>query len=316
MQEKTWTENHTTITHVILLGLTSHRRAQVALFVVILIAYLITMVSNLLIIMLVQSDSRLHTPMYFFLSNFSGVEICFVTSMVPQMLVHLLSGSGRISFNHCIAQMYIVSALGCTEGLLLGAMACDRYLAICCPLVYPTAMSRKRSLMMAVASWAGACLLSGVTTASILRLPFCGPNRIDHFICDFIMVIKLACTNAQLVELTILVFVTFILLIPFLATLTSYGLILTAVMRMRSSAGRNKAFSTCASHLLVVTLFYGTIIILYMRPQSNSANNKYVTTFYVIFTPLLNPIIYTLRNKDIHAAVSKVLHGVDTGRKS
>lgn len=274
------------------------------------------MVSNLLIILLVQLDSRLHTPMYIFLSNFSGLEICFVSSIVPQMLEHLLSGSGKISFDHCIAQMYFASSLGCTEGLLLGAMAYDRYLAICRPLVYPMAMTKERSLMMAAASWAGAFLLSGVTTASILHLPFCGPNRIDHFICDFIMMIKLACTNTQLAELTVLVLVTLILLIPFLATLTSYGLILTAVIRMNSSAGRNKAFSTCASHLLVVTLFYGTILILYMRPQSDSANNKYVTTFYVLFTPLLNPVIYTLRNKDIHAAVSKVLHGAATGNMS
>ncbi|XP_053120181.1 olfactory receptor 2D2-like, partial [Hemicordylus capensis] len=297
--------NHTTITQVILIGLTSHRTTQIALFVVILIAYLITMVSNLLIIMLVQWDSRLHTPMYFFLSNLSGLEMCFVSSIVPQMLAHLLVGSGRISFHRCIAQMYITCSLGCTEGLLLGAMAYDRYLAICYPLLYARVMSRDRCSLLAVASWAGAFSLSGLITACILQLPFCGPNRINHFSCEFIMVLKLGCADTHFIEVIIFVVCIFILVIPLFAILASYGLIIMSVLHMSSGAGRNKAFSTCTSHLLVVTMFYACLIALYMRVQSgrDPGNDKYVAIFYVVFTPLLNPVIYTLRNKEVHAAL-------------
>ncbi|XP_066486801.1 olfactory receptor 2D2-like [Tiliqua scincoides] len=314
-QEGTGTVNHTTITEVILLGLTNHRRTQIAFFVLILFAYGITMLSNLLIIMLVRSDSRLHTPMYLFLSNLSGLEMCYISSIVPQMLAHMLSGSGRISFNSCMVQMYMTCSLGCTEGLLLGAMAYDRYLAICCPLVYPMAMSRERCVALTIASWAGAFLFSGIITACILHLPFCGPNHINHFLCEFIMVIQLACTNTHFAELSVFVLGIFTVFIPFCVILTSYGVILLSVTRMSSGVARNKAFSTCTSHLTVVIIFYGSIIGIYVRPQpgTDHGNDKLGSFFNVVFTPLLNPVIYTLRNKDVHAALTKVLRGRAAG---
>uniref|UniRef100_A0A670J8Y5 Olfactory receptor n=1 Tax=Podarcis muralis TaxID=64176 RepID=A0A670J8Y5_PODMU len=297
--------NYTMITQVYLVGLTSHRRTQLALFVIILVAYLISMASNLLIILLVQMDFRLHTPMYFFLTNLSLLEMCFTSTVVPQMLAHLLVGDGRLSFGRCAFQMYMACSLGCTEGLLLGAMAYDRYMAICCPLVYAVAMSWARCLMLAAISWVGAFLLSGLITAFIMQLPFCGPNEINHFNCEFVMVIRLGCTDTSFTEAIILGVGVFILIVPLATILISYGLIMATV----STARRHKAFSTCASHLVVVTLFYGTVMSMYMIPQSGSApdRDKQIAVFYVVVTPLLNPIIYTLRNKDVHGAAAKVL---------
>ncbi|XP_053120177.1 olfactory receptor 2D3-like [Hemicordylus capensis] len=301
--------NHTSITQVVLLGLTSHRRTQIALFVVIFIAYLLTMLGNLLVLMLVQFDARLHTPMYFFLSNLSGLEMSLISAIVPQMLAHLLEGSGSVSFYHCIAQTYIISSLGCTEGLLLGVMAYDRYLAICCPLVYAVAMSRGCCIMLATASWACGFFFPVVFTHLILKLPFCGPNHINHFSCTLLMLLRLVCADIRQVEVIIFVVSIIVFLVPLLAILTSYGLILMSVVRMSSGARRSKAFSTCASHLMVVTLFYGCLIAVYMRPRSgtDSSHDKHFSIFYVVITPLLNPVIYTLRNKDVHAAVAKVI---------
>ncbi|XP_053120174.1 olfactory receptor 2D3-like [Hemicordylus capensis] len=302
-------ENLTLATEFILEGLTNDRSTQILLFIVILIIYLVTVAGNLVIILLVQVDSSLHTPMYFFLTNLSGLEICYVTSTVPQMLAHLLTGNGVISFTRCAAQMYISLSLGCTECILLGAMAYDRYLAICSPLVYAVAMGRGQQWQLATASWAGGFLIAMVDVVSTLCLPFCGTNHINHFFCEVPVLLKLACGDTKIIELAIFMVATLVLLVPLSVILTSYGLILSSVLHMKSAAGRSKAFSTCASHLIVVTLFYGTIISMYMRPQSGAAPDfdKQIAIFYIVVTPLLNPIIYTLRNKDIHAAVVKML---------
>ncbi|XP_033024151.1 olfactory receptor 2G3-like [Lacerta agilis] len=301
--------NLTTITEFILVGLTSHRKTQILLFVVILIIYSLTIMGNLVIIMLVWADSSLHTPMYFFLIQLSGLEICYVTSTLPQMLAHLLSGNGAISFAHCAIQMYIALGMGGTECLLLAAMAYDRYLAICHPLLYTTAMGRWRQLQLALVCWMGGFLLGSINVACTFRLPFCGPNRINHFFCELPVVLKLACADTHLTQAILFVASVLALLIPISVILTSYGLILSSVLRMRSTARRHKAFSTCASHLVVVTLFYGTVMSMYMIPQSGSApdRDKQIAVFYVVVTPLLNPIIYTLRNKDVHGAAAKVL---------
>ncbi|XP_053120179.1 olfactory receptor-like protein OLF3 [Hemicordylus capensis] len=309
IQDRSGSVNQTSITQVILLGLTSHRRTQIALFVVILIAYLFTMLGNLLVLMLVQLDARLHTPMYFFLSNLSGLEMSLVSTIVPQMLAHLLEGSGRVSLHRCVAQMYIAASLGSTEGLLLGVMAYDRYLAICCPLVYAVAMSKGRCIMLATASWACGFLFPVLFTHPTLKLPFCGPNHINHFSCNPLVLLRLVCADIRQVEVIIFVVSIIVFLAPLSAILTSYGLILMSVVRMRSGTGRSKAFSTCTSHLIVVTLFYGSLIALFLRPQSgpDSGHEKHVSIFYVVITPLLNPVIYTLRNKDVHAAVAKVI---------
>lgn len=302
-------ENVTSVTQFILVGLSDHRKTQLLLFAVILLIYVLTVAGNLVIVMLVQVDSHLHTPMYYFLTHLSSLEICYVTSTVPQMLAHLLAGQGAISFARCAAQMYIALSLGSTEGLLLGAMAYDRYLAICHPLLYVTAMDKWRQLQLASAAWAGGFLLSVMNVGCTLRLPFCGPNRINHFFCELPVVLKLACADTRVTEAVIFGAAVLILLVPLSVILTSYGLILSSVLQIPSASGRRKAFSTCASHLAVVTLFYGTVISMYMRPRSGTATDrdKRIAVFYIVVTPLLNPIIYTLRNKDVHGAMSKVI---------
>lgn len=302
-------ENLTSVTEFVLVGLSSHRKTQIMLFVVILIIYLVTVLGNLVIILLVHVDSRLHTPMYFFLANLSGLEICYVTSTVPQMLAHLLTGNGTISFIWCAAQMYVGLSLGSSEALLLGAMAYDRYLAICRPLLYAVAMGKWRQLQLATVSWAGGFLLSIMNVGCTLRLPFCGPNRVNHFFCELPVVLKLACADTHATEKVIFGAAVLILLVPLSVILASYGLILSSIFQMQTAAGRSKAFSTCASHLAVVSLFYGTVISMYMRPRSNAAPDfeKKIAVFYIVVTPLLNPIIYTLRNKDVHSAVAKIL---------
>ncbi|XP_015268217.1 PREDICTED: olfactory receptor 2G3-like [Gekko japonicus] len=303
------TENLTSVTEFILLGLTDHRKTQIVLFFIILLIYSLTLVGNLVIIILVRADSHLHTPMYFFLTHLSGLEICYVTSTLPQMLAHLLSGNGAISFTRCIIQMYIVLSLGGTECLLLGVMAYDRYLAICRPLVYAVAMGRWRQLHLASASWAGGFSLAVINVMCTLRFPFCGPNHLNHFFCELPVVMKLACGDIHITEAILFVAAVLALLIPLSVILTSYGLILSSVIRAQSASGRHKAFSTCASHLAVVTMFYGTVISMYMKPRSGTTpdRDKQTAVFYVVVTPLLNPIIYTLRNKDIHRAATKML---------
>ncbi|XP_015268209.1 PREDICTED: olfactory receptor 2D3-like [Gekko japonicus] len=302
-------ENLSSVTEFILVGLTNHRKTQIFLFLVILLIYALTVVGNLVIIMLVQGDASLHTPMYFFLSNLSVLEILYVTSSLPQMLAHLFAGNGAISFPRCAFQMYMVICLGSVECFLLGAMAYDRYLAICRPLLYVTAMGRWRQVQLASASWASGFLLASINVGITLHLPYCGPNRINHFFCDMPIVLKLACADRHVTERTIIILAALIIVIPFFVILMSYMLILATVIRMRSAAGRRKAFSTCASHLIVVILFYGILIFVYLTPGSDAApdRDKELAVLYIVVTPLLNPIIYTLRNKDIHGAVSRML---------
>nr|XP_056720133.1 olfactory receptor 2G3-like [Euleptes europaea] len=302
-------ENLTSVTEFILAGLTSHRKIQILLFVVILIIYTLTVMGNVGIIMLVWSDPHLHTPMYFFLKHFAGLEICYVTTGMPQMLAHLHAANGIISFSRCVAQGYVSTCLGTVELFLLGIMAYDRYLAICCPLVYAIAMGRSRQWQLASATWAAGFVSALIYVGSMLPHPYCGPNRINHFYCELPLVLKLACADTHTSEAIGLALAGVVLASSLAVVLASYTLILSTVLAMKSTAGRRKAFSTCSSHLAVVTLFYGTVASMYMRPRSSSApdTDKHIAVFYVVITPLLNPIIYTLRNKDIHAAVAKML---------
>ncbi|XP_033024148.1 olfactory receptor 2D3-like [Lacerta agilis] len=302
-------ENLTSITEFILVGLTSHRKTQILLFVVILNIYLLTIAGNLVIIMLVRTDSHLRTPMYFFLTHLAGVEICYVTSTLPQMLFNLLTRNGAISLTCCALQMHLVLTLGGTECVLLGAMAYDRYLAICHRLLYAILMGRWRQLQLASISWLVGILLATINVGCTFSHLFCGPNRVNHFICELPVVLKLACANTHITEFVVFMTAAIILLGPLSVILTSYGLILYTVLKMQSSSGRQKAFSTCTSHLMVVTVFYGTVITMYMRPGLGTASDfdKKIAVFYILVSPLLNPIIYTLRNKDVHRAAAKVL---------
>ncbi|XP_061493906.1 olfactory receptor 2D2-like [Rhineura floridana] len=302
-------ENFTTVKDFFLVGFSDDRRTQILLFVVILIIYSLTIMGNLVVIMLVWAEPSLHTPMYFFLANLSGLEICYVTSTLPQMMANLLSGNRFISFCRCMVHMYISSSLGGIECLLLAVMAYDRYLAICHPLLYTSIMGWWCQVLLSSSCWTSGLFLGSINTGSTVRLPFCGPNRINHFFCELPIVLKLSCTDTQSTESSIYLAAVLLLLIHLLIILTSYGMILSSVLQMWSTAGRHKAFSTCSSHLLVVTLFYGTVISMYMIPQSCSTpdHDKKIAVVYIMVTPLVNPVIYTLRNKDIHEALGKVL---------
>ncbi|XP_063158672.1 olfactory receptor 5P56-like [Candoia aspera] len=302
-------ENITSVKEFILLGLTSHRGTQLLLFGVILIVYLLTLLGNLLIITLVWADSQLHTPMYFFLSNLAGMEIGFVTSTLPQMLAHLVTGNGVLSLTRCMLQGYIALYTGSVECLLLGVMAYDRYLAICCPLLYARAMSKFHQVLLATTCWITGFVFSVTYVVCTFRHSFCGSSLINHFMCELPVVLKLACGDTKITKAIVSGLSAFIVLIPLSIILSSYGFILNTVLHMRSTEGWRKAFSTCGSHLTVVILFYGTVISMYVIPQPDSApdRNKEIAVFYLIVTPLLNPIIYTLRNKDIHSAVFKMV---------
>ncbi|XP_015268210.1 PREDICTED: olfactory receptor 2D3-like [Gekko japonicus] len=303
------TQNLTSVKEFTLLGLSSHRMMQVLLFVVILVIYLFTLVGNGVVIVLVRADSRLHTPMYFFLTHLAAMEMCYVTSTLPQALLNLLSGNRTISFIGCAIQMHLILTLGGTECVLLSAMAYDRYLAICRPLLYAIAMDRWHQLQLASFCWGLGILLATVNVSCTFRHPFCGPSHINHFVCELPAVLKLACAETHITEKVVLGTAALILLGPLAVILTSYGLILFSILKMRTTTRRRKAFSTCASHLIVVTVFYGTVITMYMRPGLGSGSDfdKKIAVFYIVVTPLLNPIIYTLRNKDVHGAVVKVL---------
>uniref|UniRef100_A0A670JAD5 Olfactory receptor n=1 Tax=Podarcis muralis TaxID=64176 RepID=A0A670JAD5_PODMU len=312
LNDKIGDENLTSVKYFILMGFTNDRRTQILLFVVIFIIYSLTIMGNLVIIMLVWADSSLHTPMYFFLTNLSGLEICYicyVTSTLPQMLFNLLTRNGAISLTCCALQMHLVLTLGGTECVLLGAMAYDRYLAICHPLLYAILMGRWRQLQLASVSWLVGILLATINVGCTFSHLFCGPNRVNHFICELPVVLKLACANTHITEFVVFMTAAIILLGPLSVILTSYGFILSTVLKMQSSSGRQKAFSTCTSHLMVVTVFYGTVITMYMRPGLGTASDfdKKIAVFYILVSPLLNPIIYTLRNKDVHRAAAKVL---------
>ncbi|XP_048372740.1 olfactory receptor 13C8-like [Sphaerodactylus townsendi] len=300
--------NITSVTQFNLVGLSNNRKIQIVLFVVLLLLYLLTVMGNLIIIMLIQVDSHLQTPMYYFLTHLSSLEICYISNSVPQALAHLLAGNGAISFTRCTLQMYVGLTMGSTEGLLLGVMAYDRYLAICHPLLYVIAMGRWRRVQLASGARAGGIFLSTLNVGCTLRLPFCGPNRVNHFTCELPFVLKLACADTRMTEAVIFGAAVVILVVPLSVILTSYSLILASVLQMPSASGRHKAFSTCVSHLAVVVLFYGTVISMYMRPRSGTATDvdKRTAVFYVLVTPLLNPFIYTLRNKDVHNAAVKV----------
>ncbi|XP_015670477.1 olfactory receptor 510-like [Protobothrops mucrosquamatus] len=302
-------ENFTSETAFVLLGLTSQRNQRIALFVVFLTMYLLTILGNLLIIILVQIDAQLHTPMYFFLSHLASLDIAYVTSSLPLTLAHLLAGKGVLSSIGCMLQGGSALSLGSTECLLLGVMAYDRYLAICNPLRYASAMNRKHQHLLAISCWIIGCIVSMVNIVCIFRHSFCGPNHINHFFCELRFLLDLACDDVNRTKDILNGLSVFVVLVPFLVILCSYSCILYSVFQMQSVAGCYKVLSTCGSHLVVVTLFYGTIISIYITPHSSSSpdRNKNIAVMYLVVTPLLNPIIYTLRNKDVHRAVSKVL---------
>ncbi|XP_012782267.2 olfactory receptor 11H6-like [Ochotona princeps] len=297
-----------TVTEFILLSFACSRQVEVLLFVLFFVSYILTLMGNGAIVCAVVLDNRLHTPMYILLANFSFLEICYINTTVPNMLRNFLSETKIISFTGCFLQFYFFFSFGINETFLLPLMAFDRYLAICWPLHYPTIMSLHLCVNLVILCWVTAFLCYPIPIYYITQLPFCGPNTIDHFVCDPGPLLALSCIPAPGIELSCSILSSTIIFITFLFILASYTLVLRAVLRVPSAAGRRKAFSTCGSHLVVVSLFYGTIMVMYISPTlGNQAGiQKIVTLFYSSVTPLVNPLIYSLRNKDMKAALRKI----------
>uniref|UniRef100_A0A8D1WXA6 Olfactory receptor n=1 Tax=Sus scrofa TaxID=9823 RepID=A0A8D1WXA6_PIG len=300
--------NYTAVTEFILLGLTDRPELQPLLFVVFLVIYLITVIGNVSMILLIRSDSKLHTPMYFFLSHLAFVDLCYTTTVTPQMLVHFLSKRKTISFLGCFIQFHFIIALVITDYYLLTVMAYDRYMAIGKPLLYGSKMSQSVCLALVATPYIYGFANGLAQTILMLRLSFCGPNEINHFYCADPPLLVLACSDTYVKETAMFVVAGFNLTCSLTIILISYIFIFTAILRIRSAEGRRKAFSTCGSHLTAVTVFYGTLFCMYLRPPSEASveQGKIVAVFYIFVSPMVNPLIYSLRNKDVKGAIRRM----------
>ncbi|XP_007519595.1 olfactory receptor 5J2 [Erinaceus europaeus] len=301
-------ENITVVTEFILLGLTERAELKIVLFVLFLVIYIITMMGNLGMIFIIKITPKLHTPMYFFLSCLSFVDACYSSSIAPKMLINLLLVKGTISFSACIVQHLCFGMFVTTEGILLSVMAYDRYVAIVNPLIYTVAMSKTKCLGFVIGSWICGTVNSLVHTISLGRLSFCRLNVVSHFFCDIPSLLKLSCSDTSMNELLLLTFSGVIAMATFLTVIISYMFIVFAILRIHSATGRQKAFSTCASHLTAVTIFYGTLSFSYIQPSSQYSveQEKVVAVFYTLVIPMLNPLIYSLRNKEVKEAAKKI----------
>ncbi|XP_077170407.1 olfactory receptor 6B1-like [Paroedura picta] len=302
-------ENLTVISEFILLGFTTGFEIQPFLFVVFFLTYILTVLENLIIISLIKNNQNLHKPMYFFLGNLSFLEICYISVTLPKLLVDFWSKSKIISFQSCMAQLYFFISLMCTECVLLAVMAYDRYVAICNPLCYPVIMTHRLCFQLGLLSWVCGFSISLVKVTFISRLSFCGPGVINHFFCDISPVLNLSCTDMSVAELVDFLLALVILLIPLLITVLSYLFIIISIFHISTTQGKKKAFSTCASHLTVVIIFFSTTVFMYARPRKiHPFNlNKIVSIFYAVITPALNPLIYCLRNGEVKEALRRNL---------
>ncbi|XP_004441795.1 PREDICTED: olfactory receptor 2W1-like [Ceratotherium simum simum] len=301
--------NYTFLRGFILLGFSDHPKLEMVLSGIVTIFYLITLVGNTAIILASLLDSRLHTPMYFFLRNLSFLDLCFTTSIIPQMLVNLWGPDKTISYVGCVIQLYVYLWLGSIECLLLAVMSYDRFTAICKPLHYLIIMNPHLCVKMIIMVWSISLANSVVLCTLTLNLPTCGNNRLDHFLCELPAMVKIACIDTTTVEMSVFALGIVIVLTPLILILLSYGYIAKAVLRMKSKAGQRKAMNTCGSHLTVVFIFFGTIVYLYFQPGNSASKDqgKFLTHFYTIITPSLNPLIYTLRNKHMKDALKKLV---------
>ncbi|XP_049635816.1 olfactory receptor 9I1 [Suncus etruscus] len=301
--------NLTTVTEFILMGFTNYPNLAIPLFMVFLAFYLVTMLGNLVMIILIQVDTKLHTPMYFFLSHLSLLDASYTSVVTPQVLVTLATGQTVISYGQCAAQFFFFTICVGVECFLLAVMAYDRYIAISNPLLYTVVMSPRICWSLVVGTYV--CGISGaiLRTTCTFTLSFCDDNQINFFFCDLPPLLKLSCSDTTNAEIIIIFFGNFVILANALIILLSYLLIVRAILRMKSSGGRAKTFSTCASHLTAVSLFFGTLIFMYLRTGSEKSleEEKVVSVFYTVVIPMLNPLIYSLRNKDVKAAFRKVI---------
>lgn len=300
--------NSTKVTEFILLGFSVHREIEIILFLLISVVYTLTLVGNLGMISLIRLDSRLHTPMYFFLSNLAFIDLCYSSSIAPKFLETLLTKHRSISFYACATQLGFFLNFLISEMFLLAVMAYDRYVAICKPLLYAVIMSPHLNVLLVLATYLAGFLNAAIHTGFTFRLSFCRSNVINHFFCDTPPLLKLSCSDTHINEVVIFAFASFNELSCLLIILISYLYILIAILRIHSAEGRHKAFSTCASHLMVVTIFFGTILFMYLRPSSSYSmdQDKVVSVFYTVVIPMLNPLIYSLRNKEVKASLGKI----------
>ncbi|XP_055982474.1 olfactory receptor-like protein DTMT [Sorex fumeus] len=301
-------ENQTIISEFLLLGLPIQPDQRDLFYALFLAMYLTTVLGNLLIVILICLDSHLHTPMYFFLSNLSFSDFCFSSVTIPKLLENMQSQVPSIPYAGCLTQMYFFLLFADVESFLLVVMAYDRYVAICFPLHYTTIMSPKLCLSLMVLSWVLTTVISLLHTLLMARLSFCADNVIPHFFCDMSALLKLACSDIQINEMMIFIFGGLVIIVPFLLIFSSYARIVSSILKVPSARGIRKAFSTCSSHLSVVSLFYGTIFGLYLCPSANNSTVKetVMAVMYTVVTPMLNPFIYSLRNQDIKGALRRV----------
>lgn len=297
--------NFSQVTEFILLGLSDTRELQVLFFIFFFLAYAMVLLGNLLILVTVTTDPKLLSPMYFLLCNLSVLDICCTSVTSPRLLVDLLSQRKAIDFEDCMAQLFFLHFVGASEMFLLTVMAYDRYTAICKPLHYTAIMNRRVCWLLVFACWAGGFLHSIVQILLTIQLPFCGPNTIDNYFCDVPLVIRLACTDIYVIECLMASNSSLISLVCFLVLVISYTFIL-ATIRGRFTEGHWKALSTCASHVMVVTIFFVPCIFIYLRPFSTFPSDKHICVIYTVLSPVLNPLIYTLRNNEVKASMWKL----------
>ncbi|XP_069083557.1 olfactory receptor 5AP2-like [Pleurodeles waltl] len=308
MLQSTEGANLTSVNEFIFLGLTDDPKLCAILFVLFLIMYAITLTGNTGIPILIKIDPTLQTPMYFFLSNLSCVDLCYSSAITPKMLASFLSNTKSISFYECVAQLFCFSVCGTSECLLLAVMAYDRYVAICNPLLYPIIINRRTCMWLVSLAYCGSALNAAVQATLTFNLSFCRSNVINHFFCDMPPLLKLSCSDTSRNELVIFVISFSFGIGSCSVILISYTFIITTILSIRSKEGRKKSFSTCASHIAVVSLFYGTIFFMYLRLNSRNSvmQDKVTSIFYTVVNPMLNPLIYSLRNQDVKRALKKL----------
>ncbi|XP_053517396.1 olfactory receptor 12-like [Artibeus jamaicensis] len=303
--------NYSEVTEFVLLGFRTPPKLQILLFFVFLLIYMVTVVGNVSMIIVIKMDSRLQTPMYFFLKNLSALDLCYSTVIAPKALVNFLSDEKKISYNGCAAQFFFFALFVTTEGFLLAVMAFDRFSAICSPLLYPVHMSQKVCVQLVTGSYICGSINSIVQTSFTFSLHFCGENRLDHFFCDVPALIKVSCVDTSVNEIVLFILSGFIIITTTTVILVSYAYILSTVLKIPSTQGRSKTFSTCGSHIAAVSLFYGTVFFMYAQPGAISSpeQNKIVAVLYTLIIPMLNPLIYSFRNQDVKDAVKRILCG-------
>ncbi|XP_059260871.1 olfactory receptor 9S13-like [Mustela nigripes] len=307
--KKELNRNYSEVSEFILLGFRTAPDIQILLFLLFLLIYMVIVVGNISMIIVIKIDSKLHTPMYFFLRNLSYLDLCYSTVIAPKTLATFLSKDKKISYNGCATQFFFFALCVGTEGFLLAIMAYDRFSAICSPLLYPVRMSQQACARLVIGSYICGGVNSMIQTGFTFSLRFCGANQLDHFFCDVPALIKISCDDTFVNEIVLFILSALIIITTTTVILVSYAYILSTVLKIPSTHGRSKTFSTCSSHITVVSLFYGTVFFMYAQPgaMSSPEKSKIIAVFYTLIIPMLNPLIYSLRNREVKNAVKRVL---------